>query len=101
MGDTEDGTIALLSRGNYAFKENDWKYISEDAKALIRSLLQMRPENRYEGRQVVENIWVSNVAPNARSVNLRPVLMKLRGNHNRVANSSQTTSTKTHEENAH
>eukprot|EP00435_Cladocopium_sp_Y103_P070865 s25_g36.t1 len=47
------------------------KNVSEDAKALIKNLLQMNPKERYTAEQALNDVWIKEKAPKAKDVNLQ------------------------------
>eukprot|EP00929_Paragymnodinium_shiwhaense_P024944 TRINITY_DN15208_c0_g1_i4.p1 TRINITY_DN15208_c0_g1~~TRINITY_DN15208_c0_g1_i4.p1 ORF type:complete len:414 (-),score=86.48 TRINITY_DN15208_c0_g1_i4:365-1606(-) len=60
---SEVGVVASIQRGNYTFLEEDWYSISEGAKELIRSLLQMDPTQRCTASSALKSEWIAEVAP--------------------------------------
>jgi len=49
--------------GNFQFPASDWKNISQDAKNLIRNLLQMNPLRRHTAEQTLNHEWIKNGSP--------------------------------------
>ena len=56
-------TLALLPslqirKGQYEFHEEYWGQVSDEAKALIKALLTVDPDKRYDGDQAMKNRWI-------------------------------------------
>lgn len=56
--------------GNFAFNASDWKNITENAKNLIRQLLQMSPKSRITAQNALKHVWILEKAPKAPQVKL-------------------------------
>jgi len=74
-GETDADVLAKVRLGNFSFNAADWKYVSEDAKNLIRMLLKMNPRDRYTAEQALNHVWVRNKAPKAAGVSLQSSLV--------------------------
>lgn len=46
--------------GEYTFPEREWADVSDDAKSLVRSLLQVRPELRLTAKAALQHKWLSH-----------------------------------------
>ena len=49
----------LIKLGKYRFPSPYWDYVSEQAKDLIKNLLQLDPNKRYSAQQVLKHKWVN------------------------------------------
>ena len=47
-----------IRKGQYEFHEEYWGQVSDEAKALITSLLTVDPDKRYTGDQAMKNKWI-------------------------------------------
>lgn len=64
-GDTDADVLKRVREGVFTFSPSDWKNISEDAKDLIRKMLQFNPKDRYTAEQAMNHVWVRKTAPKA------------------------------------
>merc|ERR1712228_747178 len=48
----------LIKLGKYRFPTPYWDYVSEQAKDLIKNLLQLDPVKRYSAKQVLKHKWI-------------------------------------------
>ncbi|CAE7252857.1 CPK2 [Symbiodinium sp. CCMP2592] len=67
FGDSDQEVLSKVKMGNFGFNPADWKNVSEDAKDLIRSLLQMKPRARFTADQALQHEWIKLKAPRARN----------------------------------
>ncbi|KAG0463660.1 hypothetical protein HPP92_019219 [Vanilla planifolia] len=60
------GVAQAILRGNIDFKREPWPNVSENAKDLVRRMLEPDPKRRLTAKQVLEHPWLQNVkkAPN-------------------------------------
>lgn len=56
-GETDAAIMTAIRRGNYSFPARDWSIVSENAKALIRSLLKMKVKDRISIDDALEHSW--------------------------------------------
>lgn len=47
-----------IQEGHYEFPDQEWAYVSTDAKDLIRHLLVKEASQRYSAEQVLSHPWV-------------------------------------------
>jgi len=47
-----------IRKGQYEFHEEYWGQVSEDAKDLIRNLLDVNPDTRYDSSKALKNKWI-------------------------------------------
>eukprot|EP01083_Nonionella_stella_P055416 146190_1 len=50
----------MIIRGQYGFQEQNWDGISQEAKDLVRKLICVDPETRYEAHDVMKHAFVTN-----------------------------------------
>ncbi|KAL9337796.1 hypothetical protein Peur_069565 [Populus x canadensis] len=64
--ETEQGVALAILRGVIDFKREPWPQISENAKSLVRQMLEPDPSKRLNALQVLEHPWLQNAkkAPN-------------------------------------
>jgi calcium/calmodulin-dependent protein kinase I len=67
-----------IRKGQYEFHEEYWGQVSDDAKGLIRSLLTVDPDKRYNGDKALKNVWISADASKLESQDLGQNLDKLK-----------------------
>jgi len=51
----------MIKSGVYELETDDWKQVTQQAKSLIRGLLQVNPEKRFSPSQVLDHPWVNNI----------------------------------------
>uniref|UniRef100_A0A0D9WHI0 non-specific serine/threonine protein kinase n=1 Tax=Leersia perrieri TaxID=77586 RepID=A0A0D9WHI0_9ORYZ len=62
IAETEQGVAQAILRGNIDFKREPWPNVSDNAKDLVRQMLQPDPKLRLTAKQVlVKNWWLMNV----------------------------------------
>ena len=64
-GDTDAEVLRKVREGVFTFNPSDWRNVSEDAKDLIRKMLQFNPKDRYTAEQSMNHVWVKKTAPKA------------------------------------
>lgn len=77
----EDNQRALFHKvrlGEYEFYENDWEGISEEAKLLIKGLLQVDPTCRLTAKQALNDPWITGDATRLSTRDLTMSLSELR-----------------------
>ncbi|KAI4343826.1 hypothetical protein L6164_011131 [Bauhinia variegata] len=64
--ETEQGVALAILRGVIDFKREPWPQISDNAKNLVRQMLEPDPSKRLTAQQVLEHSWLQNAkkAPN-------------------------------------
>ncbi|MCO5604758.1 hypothetical protein L7F22_058928 [Adiantum nelumboides] len=58
--ETEQLVAQAILRGNVDFKRDPWPNVSENAKALVRQMLEPDPNRRLTAQQVLDHPWVVN-----------------------------------------
>ncbi|WOK95510.1 hypothetical protein Cni_G04217 [Canna indica] len=64
--ETEQGVAQAILRGLIDFKREPWPSVSENAKNLVRQMLEPDPKLRLTAKQVLEHPWIQDAkkAPN-------------------------------------
>ncbi|CAN6470403.1 unnamed protein product [Victoria cruziana] len=64
--ESEQGVAQAILRGLIDFKREPWPSISDNAKNLVRQMLEPDPQRRLTAKQVLEHPWLQNAkkAPN-------------------------------------
>jgi len=75
-GQNDRMVLERVRRGTYSFAGPNWKQISEDAKNLIRGLLRFRPEMRLSAEQALEDCWILDCTPGAKTIPLSASLVE-------------------------
>mmetsp|Transcript_13697 Transcript_13697/g.42402 ORF Transcript_13697/g.42402 Transcript_13697/m.42402 type:complete len:530 (-) Transcript_13697:59-1648(-) len=76
-GDASDAVVGKrIKKGDYCFHEDAWRGISEDARDVVRQLLQVDPARRGSVIALLETPWVAGAAsstplPEATQANLK------------------------------
>ncbi|KAG6545153.1 hypothetical protein Mapa_013418 [Marchantia paleacea] len=65
--ETEQGVALAILRGVLDFSRDPWPKVSDNAKSLVRHMLEADPKSRYTAQQVLQHPWLQNAkkAPNA------------------------------------
>ncbi|KAL8091661.1 calcium-dependent protein kinase 10-like [Apium graveolens] len=58
--ESEQGVALAILRGALDFKKEPWPQISENAKSLVRNMLEPDPKKRLTAKQVLEHPWLQN-----------------------------------------
>mmetsp|Transcript_15880 Transcript_15880/g.29011 ORF Transcript_15880/g.29011 Transcript_15880/m.29011 type:complete len:518 (-) Transcript_15880:180-1733(-) len=64
-GRDDASVLRKVKTGKYTFNPREWNQISEDAKELVRMLLQMDPTQRTTAMQGLAHRWIKEKAPNS------------------------------------
>jgi calcium/calmodulin-dependent protein kinase I len=67
-----------IRKGQYEFHEEYWGQVSEDAKGLIKALLTVDPDKRYDGDKALANKWIGADAAKLANQDLGQNLDKLK-----------------------
>ena len=65
-------------KGLYEFKDNEWEGISEDAKDLIRKLLEYSPDKRLSAEEALDHPWFHNILGESKISNKSMVIKNLK-----------------------
>ena len=76
-GDTDYDTYDAIYQKQLDFDDKEWKYISNDAKDLIRHMI-CDEDKRYSAEKVLKHPWLVKMSPNAKGatnkINVRHLL---------------------------
>ncbi|KAM3138561.1 hypothetical protein pb186bvf_009313 [Paramecium bursaria] len=64
FGGEEAEILQRIEAGKYEFDPEDWGKVSEDAKNLIRKMLEVDPNKRLSAKQAYDDPWIQKNAPN-------------------------------------
>lgn len=53
------GMKRRIKAGEFAFPENEWSRVSDDAKNLIKGMLETMPEKRFTIDEIMRSNWIS------------------------------------------
>lgn len=67
QGKSDAELAASIRSGSVSFPLQDWGEVSDDAKNLIRRLLELDPSARLTAEEALEHVWMKNLAPAASS----------------------------------
>lgn len=67
-----------IRKGQYQFHAEYWGQVSDDAKDLIRSLLVVKPSERYSAEHALSNKWITGDANALKENDLGDNLKKLK-----------------------
>ncbi|CAL1385083.1 unnamed protein product [Linum trigynum] len=64
--ETEQGVAQAIIRSNLNFKKDPWPKVSDNAKDLVRKMLNPDPKSRLTAQEVLDHAWLQNAktAPN-------------------------------------
>ncbi|KYK64102.1 calcium-dependent protein kinase CDPK2A [Toxoplasma gondii TgCatPRC2] len=74
-GETDAEVLAKVKTGVFSFSGPEWKRVSEEARELIRHLININPQERYTAEQALQHPWVTTLARNSQNVALPTTLM--------------------------
>eukprot|EP00177_Eucheuma_denticulatum_P001643 GFKZ01002960.1.p1 GENE.GFKZ01002960.1~~GFKZ01002960.1.p1 ORF type:complete len:438 (-),score=66.65 GFKZ01002960.1:2062-3375(-) len=64
-GKNDRACLEMIAKGRYSMPLREWSQISEDAKSLVRGLLQLDPNKRLTANAALHHKWLAD--PNAQS----------------------------------
>ena len=70
--------VEKIKSGVFDFPEDEWKYVSQEAKEFIKKLLKVEPKDRLSGEQALQDPWMK--LRNKTSQIDKPLAMKALGN---------------------
>ncbi len=56
--DDQDQMFERIKRGQWDFEPNSWNHVSEEAKDLIRALLEPNPDSRMTAARALRSNWI-------------------------------------------
>ena len=62
MSDNQEKMFDRIKRADWVFEAQDWKHISEEAKDLIRGLLDPSPDSRMTAKRALRSKWMNEDA---------------------------------------
>lgn len=77
FGRNDTECLKRTAQGEYSFPDREWKDISEDAKSLVKALLQANPAKRLTAHAALQHCWLSTPERNSAV----PIENDLRGIH--------------------
>ena len=57
FGKNEKEIFAKILNGNFSFKHGIWSKISNEAKNLVKKLLEIKPDKRISAKKALEDVW--------------------------------------------
>jgi len=73
-----------IRMGQWAFVEDDWRHISDDAKALIYGLLRVDPKDRWSVDQALRCKWIHQEGHALSSISLQESVSSIRTKRTRL-----------------
>ncbi|EPS71785.1 calcium-dependent protein kinase 1 [Genlisea aurea] len=58
--ETEQGVALAILRGILDFKREPWPQVSDNAKSLVRQMLEPDPQKRLTAQEVLDHPWIQN-----------------------------------------
>lgn len=58
MSEDQELMFERIKHGQWDFDPNDWKHVSEEAKDLIRALLDQNPDSRMTAARALRSKWI-------------------------------------------
>jgi len=77
-GNTEKKVLEKVVKGLYEFKDSEWEGVSENAKDLIRKLLEYSPEKRLSADEALNHPWFRSTLGESRITNKSMVIKNLK-----------------------
>jgi serine/threonine protein kinase len=62
MEESQDKMFERVKRGEWTFEDADWSHISEDAKDLIRSMIEPNVDARITANRALRSRWINKDA---------------------------------------
>jgi len=62
MSDDQEQMFERIKRGEWEFETKDWQNVSEEAKDLIRGLLDPNPDSRMTAKRALRSKWINEDA---------------------------------------
>ena len=57
-GQISDGMKNRIKSGIFSFTDNSWNNVSNEAKSLIKQMLETNPRSRLKIDQIMDNVWI-------------------------------------------
>eukprot|EP01116_Phalansterium_solitarium_P021315 TRINITY_DN657_c0_g2_i1.p1 TRINITY_DN657_c0_g2~~TRINITY_DN657_c0_g2_i1.p1 ORF type:complete len:329 (-),score=88.56 TRINITY_DN657_c0_g2_i1:287-1273(-) len=58
--ESQTGLFDKIIKAHYSFPDNEWRYVSDEAKDFIRHLLLKEPSKRLTAAQCLEHAWLTS-----------------------------------------
>lgn len=58
MAEDQEQMFDRIKQGQWGFDPEDWKHVSEEAKDLIRALLDVNPDSRMTAARALRSRWI-------------------------------------------
>lgn len=78
MSDDQEQMFERIKHGEWDFDPEDWKLVSQEAKDLIRSLLEQNPESRMTAARALRSKWINKDAKDLSSRDLSQGVMNMK-----------------------
>ena len=69
-GSTDKIIMDKVAAGRYDFNGDEWVWISEDAKKIIKKLLEYDPDSRISAEKALADPWIKNLLLRKKSTSL-------------------------------
>lgn len=88
--DVQSALFEKIRMGEYTMNSSEWTDISEDAKQLVRSLLQVNPQQRWTAKQALHCRWLVEDDPRLSNVVLADTYRLIKKRKCRLKNVAKT-----------
>jgi serine/threonine protein kinase len=78
MSDDQDEMFERIKRGQWDFDADDWAHVSQEAKDLIRNLLEVNPESRMTAARALRSKWINTDAKDLSSRDLSQGVLNMK-----------------------
>jgi calcium/calmodulin-dependent protein kinase I len=78
MGRSQKELFKKIVAGNYDFENDEWKDVSDDAKDLVKKMLQLNPDDRIKSGEAIKHQWLKASRDRLNMVNLQGTSQRLK-----------------------
>jgi serine/threonine protein kinase len=78
MSDDQEQMFDRIKRAEWSFEADDWKHVSDEAKDLIRGLLDPSPDSRMTAKRALRSKWINKDAKELSSRDLSQGVVNLK-----------------------
>lgn len=78
MSDDQEKMFERIKHAEWDFDPVDWKEVSDEAKALIRALLEPSPDSRMTAARALRSKWINKDAKDLSSRDLSQGVLKMK-----------------------
>lgn len=78
MSDDQEKMFENIKHAEWEFEAEDWEHVSEEAKDLIRALLDPNPDSRMTAKRALRSKWINKDAKELSSRDLSQGVMNLK-----------------------